>query len=130
MWRCSTISSVAPAGSPRSCSRTRITPISRDPDAAARGVEALISVPKRMEAAGENGAHDEPVAAWRHRMTTEAAKRTIKARASLCELSNAHLLCHHGVTHVLVRGIERVTCVALLGAIAANVLAHAARILA
>lgn len=98
-------------------------------DAAARGVEALISVPKRMEAAGDNGAQDAPVAAWRERMTTEAAKRTMKARASLCELSNAHLKWHHGIAHVLVRGLEKVRCVALLGAIAANMLAHAASIL-
>jgi transposase len=46
-------------------------------DAATRGVEALVSVPKRMAAAGANGAHDAPVAAWRQRMTTEQAKRTI-----------------------------------------------------
>ena len=99
-------------------------------DAAARGVEALISVPERMQAAGENAAHDAPVAAWRHRMSTEPAKRTMKARASLCELSNAHLKCHHGLAQLLLRGRERVTCVVLLGAIAANVLAHAARLLA
>ena len=53
----------------------------------------------------------------------------MRARASLCELSNAHLKCHHGIAHVLVRGLEKVTCMALLGGIAANVLAHAARIL-
>lgn len=99
-------------------------------DAASRGVEALISVPKRMQAARGDGAHDAPVAAWRQRMTTEGAKRTLKARASLCELSNAHLKSHHGLAHVLVRGLHKVTCVTLLGAIAANLLTHGASLLA
>lgn len=98
-------------------------------DAAARGVEALISVPKRMAAAGDNGAHDASVDAWRERMTAEPVKRTMKARASLRELSNAHFKCHHGIAHVLVRGAQKVMCVALLGAIASNLLAHDANIL-
>jgi hypothetical protein len=39
-------------------------------------------------------------------------------------------LYHHGTAAVLVRGLAKVTCVALLGGIAANVLAHAAAWLA
>ena len=70
------------------------------------------------------------VEAWRERMKTDEAKRAYRARASLCELSNAHLKCHHGTESVLVRGLAKVTCVALLGAITANVLAHAAAWLA
>jgi hypothetical protein len=58
-------------------------------------------------------------------MKTDQGKRAYRARAALCELSNAHLKCHHGAAAVLVRGLAKVTCVALLGAIAANVLAHA-----
>ncbi|MCE7892051.1 MAG: hypothetical protein DYH12_20505 [Sorangiineae bacterium PRO1] len=70
------------------------------------------------------------VDAWLERMKTDEGKRAYRARAALCELSNAHLECHHGTAAVLVRGLTKVTCVALLGAIAANVLAHAATWLA
>ena len=97
---------------------------------AALGVEALISVPSRSAKAGSQGDNDPAVCAWRERMQTDAAKRTFRARASLCELSNAHLKQHHGVTQVLVRGLEKVTSVALLAGLAANLLQHAAKLLA
>jgi hypothetical protein len=48
---------------------------------------------------------------------------------SLCELSNAHLKHHHGVAQVLVRGTAKVTCVALLCALTANLVTHAAALL-
>jgi transposase len=96
---------------------------------AERGVVALISVPVRSQKAGPNADHDAAVSAWRERMQTEEAKRTFRARAGLCELSNAHLKHHHGVAHVLVRGLEKVTCVALLAGLAANLMQHAARLL-
>ena len=63
-------------------------------------------------------------------MQTDQAKRCFRARASLCELSNAHLKHQHGVDHVLVRGLEKVTCVVLLAGLARNLLQHAARLLA
>ncbi len=91
--------------------------------ATAAGVEVLIAVPKREQCATKPVSPE--VDAWRGRMKTEQAKRAYRARAALCELSNAHLKCHHGIDSVLVRGLEKVACVALLGAIAANILAHA-----
>ena len=92
-----------------------------------RGVEVLIAVPKREQNAS---AHAMPeIAAWRERMKTEDAKRAYRSRAGLCELVNAHLKSHHGTAHVLVRGLEKVTCVALLGALANNLLAHATSLL-
>jgi len=87
------------------------------------GVEVLISIPKRERCATMPVSPE--IEAWRERMTTDKAKRAYRARAGLCELSNAHLKHHHGNADVLVRGLAKVTCVALLGAIAANVLAHA-----
>ncbi len=63
-------------------------------------------------------------------MATDEAKRTYRARLGLCELPNAHLKCHHGMAQVLVRGIEKVTCVAVLGALVGNLLAHASALLA
>jgi transposase len=97
--------------------------------AAAAGVEALIAVPKRSQHAGTQANLDPAVVAWRERMTTDEAKTVYRARASLCELSNAHLRSHHGIEQFLVRGLAKVTCVALLAAIASNVLQHAATLL-
>jgi len=42
---------------------------------------------------------------------------------------NAHLRSHHGVNQFLVRGVGKVTCVALLAALASNLLQHAATLL-
>jgi hypothetical protein len=63
-------------------------------------------------------------------MKTEDAKRAYRSRAGLCELTNAHFKSHHGVANLLVRGLEKVTCVALLGALVNNLLAHATSLLA
>lgn len=87
------------------------------------GIDVIMAVPKREQCASAPASPE--VEAWRERMKTEEAKRAYRARAALCELSNAHLKCHHGTSSVLVRGLAKVTSVALFGAIAANVLAHA-----
>jgi transposase len=97
--------------------------------AAEAGVEALIAVPKRSQRAGAQADLDPAVVAWRKRMTTDEAKPVYRARASLCELMNAHLRSHHGIEQFLVRGLAKVTCVALLAAITSNVLQHAATLL-
>ena len=73
---------------------------------------------------------DQAITAWRERMETEEAKKLYRARASLCELTNAHFRTHHGVDVFLVRGLAKVTCVALLAAIASNLLQHASALLA
>lgn len=99
-------------------------------EAARRGVTTLISVPKRSENPGPGGDADPDVQAWRERMQTDEAKRLYKARAGLCELTNAHLKSHHGASQMLVRGLGKVKCVALLGALTANLLAHAHSLLA
>jgi hypothetical protein len=100
--------------------------------AAAADVEVLIAVPKRSQSqnAGARADLDPAVVAWRERMTTDEAKMLYRARASLCELVNAHLRSHHGLDQFLVRGLAKVTCVALLAAITSNVLQHAATLLA
>lgn len=94
-----------------------------------RGVLALIAVPARSEKPGANADHAPAVEAWRERMRTPEAKETYRARAGLCELSNAHLKQHHRVAQVLVRGLEKVTCVALLAALSQNLVQHAANLL-
>lgn len=93
-----------------------------------RGVEVLVAVPKREQNACTQGVVPE-IAAWRDRMKTEEAKRAYRSRAGLCELVNAHFKSHHGAAHLLVRGLEKVTCVALLAALANNLLAHATSLL-
>jgi hypothetical protein len=98
--------------------------------AAERGVEAIVAVPERSQRGGPHTSTDAAVVAWRARMETDEAKRLYRARASLCELSNAHLRTHHGLGQFLVRGLAAATNVALLGAIASNLLQHAAALLA
>ena len=66
------------------------------------------------------------VIAWRERMETPEAKELYRARAGLCELTNAHQKSHHGITQFLVKGVDKVICVVLLSAIASNLTQHAA----
>jgi IS5 family transposase len=93
------------------------------------GVEVLMAVPERTRRGKDQTDDDAAIVAWRERMETEKAKKLYRARASLCELMNAHLRTHHGIDHVLVRGLAKVTCVALLAAITSNLLQHAATLL-
>lgn len=100
-------------------------------DAAARGVELLVAVPEYSQnPTSAHAATDEAIIAWRARMETEEAKKLYRARASLCELMNAHLRTHHGVNQFLVRGLAKVTCVVLLGVLTSNLLQHASTLLA
>jgi transposase len=99
-------------------------------NAAARGVTAFIPVPAlRPGASGKAIANDPPIAAWRERMQTDEAKQALRARASLCELPNAHFKSRLGLGRLLVRGLDKVTCVVLLTALASNLLAHASSLL-
>lgn len=98
-------------------------------EAARRGVKALIAVPDRRHEPGPNAADDAALRAWRERMSTAEGQQTYRARASLCELPNAHLKTRFGFTGVVVRGLYKVTCVALMAAITHNLLAHGASLL-
>jgi hypothetical protein len=97
--------------------------------ATADGVTVLVAGPERFQRPGFQADDDPAIVAWRQRMETDEAKQLYRARAGLCELMNAHLRTHHGVDHVLVRGLAKVACVALLGAIASNLLQHASTFL-
>jgi transposase len=97
-------------------------------DAANRGVELLVPLPERAKK--PQPGDDPAIAAWHERMATDEAKRTYRARAGLCELPNAHLKCHQGMAQVLIRGLEKVTCIALLAILTSNLLAHAPALLA
>lgn len=97
--------------------------------AAEAGVEVLVAVPDRTREGGAQAADDPAILAWQERMETPEAKKLYRARASLCELTNAHLRVHHGVDNFLVRGLAKVTCVVLMAAITSNLLQHATTLL-
>jgi hypothetical protein len=61
------------------------------------------------------------VADWRVRMATEAAKAIYKERAATSECVNARVR-QHGLYQFVVRGLRRVTCVALWMAITHDLL--------
>ena len=90
----------------------------------------MIPIPVRSRNPGPNADRTCAIVAWRARMKTDYAKQLLRARSSLCELANAHLKHHHGMAQVLVRGLHKVTCVAMLAAIGANILQHATALLA
>jgi hypothetical protein len=98
-------------------------------DATARGVTPLIALPKRSKADGPHADKAPAIAAWRERMQTEEAKEVMRARASLCELTNAHGKARFAMGSLLVRGLGKVTSVVLLTALTANLLAHGASLL-
>ena len=91
------------------------------------GVNVFVSPSKKAKSIEQikTEGGDPEVIAWRERMETPEAKRTYRARAGLSELPNAHQKTHHGIRQFLVRGIDKVTCVVLLNAIASNILQHA-----
>jgi hypothetical protein len=91
------------------------------------GVEVLIPVPKREQQSAKQ--ISPAVAAWKERMTTPEAKRKFRARAGLCELANAQLKGRRGLGQFLVRGLGKVTNVALMVAIGHNLAQHAASLL-
>ena len=57
---------------------------------------------------------------WRARMETEEAKEIYKQRAATAEWVNAQARERHGLQRILVRGLPKVRCVALLVALAHN----------
>ena len=90
-----------------------------------RGVDVLVPLPERTYERGGIA----PIQAWKQRMASADAKEAYRARASLCELTNANAR-RMGLTRLLVRGVAKATCVALLTAITHDVLTHSATLLA
>lgn len=97
----------------------------------AKGVDVLVppsEKAKPIEQLRAEGANPE-IIAWRERMETPEAKEKYRARAGLCELTNAHQKEHHSISQFLVKGIDKVTGVVLLSAITSNILHHASHLL-
>lgn len=89
-----------------------------------KGVDALIAVPERMAHARAQGDHSAQVEAWRERMQTPEAQELYRGRASLVENVNAQFKQHYGLEKLLVRGLDKVTSVAVLTALAHNLFVH------
>lgn len=98
-------------------------------EATERGVSPLISLPKRSKANGPRADQHPAVVAWRERMQTEEAKEVMRARSSLSELTNAHAKTRFALGSLLVRGLDKVTCVVLLTVLTATLMAHATSLL-
>jgi len=98
-------------------------------NAARRGVVPVIAPQHRTKNTPAMHYDTPEVVEWRKRMQSDEGKQLYRARAGLCELPNAHLKTRFGLHHLLVRGIEKVTCVTLLAVLSANILAHAGALL-
>jgi len=73
------------------------------------------------------GRGDAPgVTAWRQRMTTPRGQEIYKERAATAETVNAETKTYRGLSRFLVRGLNKVRCMALWSALAYNVV-HFAR---
>ncbi len=94
--------------------------------AAARGVEVLVAVPRRSQQSGSSGNHTPAIEQWKARMQTERAKDLYRARAGLCEWTNAQFAGRFGLRQFLVRGLAKTTNVVLLAAITLNLTQHLA----
>jgi hypothetical protein len=95
------------------------------------GVVVFTPVPKPRDATRDRHVPlrgDTPaVALWRQRMGQDDAKETYKERAATVELANAQVR-NHGLTQFVVRGLEKVTAIALWFALTHNMMC-AARLL-
>jgi len=70
------------------------------------------------------------VAEWRARMGTDAAKAIYKQRASTVETANGECKTYRGLGQFLVRGIDKVRCIALWSALAYNVIHFGGKLIA
>jgi transposase len=96
---------------------------------AARQVEAYVAVPERMAKAGAQGDHSPEVADWRERMAGEQGQLEYRGRAGLVENVNAQVKERYGLTQFTVRGLPKVTCVALMVCLAHNLATHGSALL-
>lgn len=88
----------------------------------AAGVACIMPLPKKKngEVSTSHPSDGPGVTQWRTRMTTEESKAMLKARGGIVETPNAELKTQRGLDRMLVRGIEKVKTVVLLGAIIYN----------
>jgi transposase len=95
-------------------------------------IYALVPKPKKKDADPHQPKKTDAqeVADWRQRMGTEQAKAIYKERASTVETVNGECKSYRGLGQFLVRGIDKVKCVALWAALAYNVVHFARHLIA
>lgn len=84
--------------------------------------ELLVPVPERT--GGKNGAKDKPIEEWKNRMETPRARYLYRARKAIAERANSNLICRFGLEPLKVKGVVKVKCVMLVGAIVNNIMEH------
>jgi hypothetical protein len=93
--------------------------------AAAEGVTLYMPVPKPrnagVDAYAPKPTDSEPVAQWRQRMGTDVAKEVYKQRSSTIETVNGELKTYRGLGRLVVRGLNKVQCLALWSVLAYNI---------
>jgi len=89
----------------------------------------LFVPPKPARNPGNRGRELEPkpgdsdaIRAWKQRMASEEGKKIYKQRAATSETVNADLRTYRGLVPLTVRGMEKITCVALWCALAHNLM--------
>jgi hypothetical protein len=94
--------------------------------AAAREVTVYAPVPRPRNATADpherKNRDTDATAEWRDRMRYEESKEIYKERAATAETTNADLRRHRGLDTILVRGVGKVTSLALWAALAHNLL--------
>jgi transposase len=68
------------------------------------------------------------VGEWRQRMGTPQARQLYKQRAATCETANAECKTYRALGPMLVRGLKKVRCAALLSALAYNLIHFGSRL--
>jgi transposase len=99
--------------------------------AAGTTLYAPVSAPKKagIERHQPKKGDSQAVADWRRRMGTLEAQAIYKERASTVETANGECKTYRGLTQFCVRGIVKVTCVALWSALAYNLVHFGRRLL-
>jgi transposase len=97
-----------------------------------RNIKPIVAAPKprKGQARGAQADDSPEIAAWRKLLASEEGKELARVRGSLSELANARQKGMQGLTQLLVRGAPKALNVALLGALSANLLQHALKLLA
>jgi hypothetical protein len=86
--------------------------------------------PRKGQKPGTQADASPEIARWRDLLGSEEGKEIARMRGGLSELANARQKGQQGLTQLLVRGAPKVLNVALLGALSANLLQHALKLLA
>jgi transposase len=96
----------------------------------ARGIRPLLPVPDKMAKPSKEGDKSPELQSWKQLMASGEAQAEYRGRAALVENVNAQVRSRYDVKQVLVRGLGKVTCWALMVSLAHNLDAHAAKLLA